>query len=110
MKIKKYEIDGKKLLIGAAKFAVGAVVSYGAGYVITKYGRNVIPGNEKQIKKLAALAGTSVLAAMVGDATSEYAKNKIDEVVNAGEEAVKMIQGISSIEEEDKVDGSSSGN
>ena len=81
MKIKNLDIDMKKIGVGAVKFAVGAFVAYGAGYVITKYGHQVIPETEKTLKRFAALAGTSVLAALVGEAASDYTGKTIDSVL-----------------------------
>ena len=96
MKIGSYDVDMKKIGIGAVKFAVGAFVAYGAGYIITKYGHQVIPETEKTLKRFAALAGTSVLAALVGEAASDYTGKTIDtalEVVDTTKQIAANLKG-----------------
>ena len=87
MRIGKYEIDGKKIAVGALKLVAGGIVSFGAGYIITRYGKAAILPNDKKIKKLVMAAGAATLASMVGDAASNYVGNQIDG-------CAKLIEGV----------------
>ena len=79
MTIKQYNIDGKKILKSAVKLVAGGVVSFGAGFIITRYGKAVILPSDKTIKKLVMVAGATCIASMVGDAASDYVGKQVDE-------------------------------
>ena len=100
METKKFKIDGKKIAIGAAKFLLGGVASFGAGFIISRYGKGAILPTDKTIKKVVMLAGAAVLANMVGDAAGEYVGKQIDTTVETIEKVSQIGKNISESTEE----------
>lgn len=93
MKIGKWEIDGKKVLVGAAKVVVGGAASFGAGFIITRYGNLVIRPNEKIVRKVLMSIGSAALAGMVGDACGKYVEKQIDTCIDAIDQTTKLVKG-----------------
>lgn len=100
METKKLVIDGKKIAIGAAKLVLGGIASFGAGFIITRYGKAAILKDDKAIKKMVMFAGATVLSSMVGDAASNYVGKQIDTTVETIEKVSKFGKNISEINKE----------
>ena len=101
METKKLVIDGKKIAIGAAKLVLGGIASFGAGFIITRYGKAAILKDDKGLKKVVMLAGATVLSSMVGDAASNYVGKQIDTTVETFEKASKIGMDIKKMTNED---------
>ena len=100
METKKLVIDGKKIAVGAAKLVLGGIASFGAGFIITRYGKAAILKDDKTIKKVVMLAGATVLSSMVGDAASNYVGKQIDTTVETIEKVSKFGKNMSEINKE----------
>ena len=100
METKKLVIDGKKIAVGAAKLVLGGIASFGAGFIITRYGKAAILKDDKTIKKVVMLAGATVLSSMVGDAASNYVGKQIDTTVETIEKVSKFGKNLSEINKE----------
>lgn len=100
METKKLTIDVKKIAVGAAKLVLGGIASFGAGFIISHYGKAAIAPTEKTIKKVMMLAGATVLSSMVGDAASNYVGKQIDTTVETIEKVSKIGKNISEMNEE----------
>ncbi len=99
METKKFKIDGKKIAVGAAKFVLGSIASFGAGFIISRYGKAAIGPADKTVKKAVMLAGATVLASMVGDAASNYVGEQIDTAVNTIDTVSKIGKSLSGASE-----------
>jgi len=100
METRKFEIDLKKIGIGAVKLIVGGAASFGAGYIISKYGKAAISPTEKTLKKVVMLIGAAALSGAAGDVASNYIEKQVDQVVSIGETASRFINKVAGDEKE----------
>ena len=101
METKKFNIDLKKIGIGAAKIIIGGAASIGAGYILTRYGKKAINPDEKLITKVLMLIGASAISGAVGEVAGSYVERQIDSVVKIGETVNNTIDTLFNEEDQD---------
>lgn len=101
METKKFNIDLKKIGIGAAKIIIGGAASIGAGYIITRYGKKAIKPDEKLVTKVLMLIGAGAISGAVGEVAGSYVEKQIDSVVKIGETVNNTVDKLFNEEEQD---------
>ena len=104
METKKFKIDAKQIGITAAKIIIGSAASFGAGYIMTRYGKAAILPTDKTIKKLLMLVGATALAGAVGNAAESYVDNQIDNCVKVVDTISNAVKGISSSDDDETIE------
>jgi len=90
METKKFEIDGKKILVGTAKLVVGTAAGIGAGIVAKKFLKGSLDSNAKTIEKVVTAIGIAGLAAAAG----EVAQNQVEKDIDMVEKAIDAVSKI----------------
>lgn len=104
METKRFKIDVKQIGITAAKFIIGSAASFGAGYIMTRYGKAVILPTDKTLKKVLMLVGATALAGAVGNAAESYVDEQIDNCVKVVDTISNAVKGISSSDDDDEIE------
>jgi hypothetical protein len=78
--------------LSVAKFVVSGVVGIGTRKIVTEFLKTNVPAPEKVIDKATIAVASTVISAMIVEATKGYTDEAIDRISDAGIKIVEMFK------------------